>query len=234
MAIVNRTLARQLFGDGEAVGQRLSKDQDSLIVGVAADSKLRSIGEEHVAAVFMPDTFGGILVRVAGDPARWIAPVRQAMAEVDPRAALDVRPLSDAVAGGLFPMRMAALLVGSLSAAGLLLALVGLYAAVAYAVGKRTREMGIRVALGDTRGRIVWTALADGMAVLAVGAAIGLGLAILAIRPVVGIVPDGVNPWAAGQFAAVLALLLSAGAAAALLPARRAASVDPASALREE
>ena len=147
------------------------------VVGEAADAKLRTLGEENVAAVYVPDTFGAVLVRVAGDPGQWIAPLRKAMAEVDPRAALDVRPLADAVAGGVFPMRMAAVLVGSLSAAGLLLALVGLYAAVAHAVGRRTREMGIRVALGATRERIVWTALADGMAVLALGGAVGLGTA---------------------------------------------------------
>ena len=145
-----------------------------------------------------------------------------------------MRPLADAVAGGVFPMRMAAVLVGSLSAAGLLLALVGLYAAVAHAVGRRTREMGIRVALGATRERIVWTALADGMAVLALGGAVGLGTAVLVIRPLVGIVPDGVNPWSPAQFAAVLTLLLAAGAAAALGPARRAARVDAMAALRDE
>ena len=234
VAIVNRTLARQLFGEGEAVGRRLSKERGELIVGVAADSRLRTLGEENVAAVYLPSTFGAVLVRVAGDAERWIGPVRKAMAEVDSRAALDVRPLEDAVAGGLFPIRMAALLVGSLSAAGLLLALVGLYAAVAHSVARRTREMGIRAALGATRARILWTALSDGMEVLALGGAVGLAAAVFAIRPLVGIVPDGVNPWSPMQFAGVFALLLAAGAAAAIGPARRAARVDAAIALRED
>ncbi|MGO9257953.1 MAG: ABC transporter permease [Bryobacteraceae bacterium] len=237
-AIVNRTLARQFFGDGDPVGQqlRLGRERTELleVVGVAADSKLRSLGEENVAALYVPEFGTGLLVRVAGDAGRWIAPLRRAMAEIDPQAALDIRPMADAVAGGLFPMRMAALLVGSLSTVGLLLALVGLYAAVSHAVGKRTREMGIRVALGATRGSIVWVALGDGMGVLGLGAAVGLALAVAAIRPLAGIVPDGVNPWDPAQFAAVLVLLLAAGAAATAGPARRAARVDAAVALREE
>jgi ABC-type antimicrobial peptide transport system permease subunit len=204
------------------------------VVGVAADSKLRSLGEENVSALYVPEFGTGLLVRVAGDAGRWIAPLRQAMGEIDPQAALDIRPMADAVAGGLFPMRMAAVLVGSLSAVGLLLALVGLYAAVSHAVGKRTREMGIRVALGATRGSIVRVALGDGMAVLGLGAAVGLALAVAAIRPLAGIVPDGVNPWDPALFGAVLVLLLAAGAAATAGPARRAARVDAAVALREE
>ncbi len=237
-AILNATLARQLFGGRDPVGQALTLGHDKTelleVVGVAADSRMRSLGEENVAALYLPDFSTGLLVRVAGDPRHWIAPVRQALAEVDPRAALDVRPMADAVAGGLFPMRIAALLVGSLSAAGLLLAVVGLYAAVAHAVGKRTREMGIRVALGASRGNIVWVALADGMAVLAVGAAMGFALAVALIRPLVGIVPDGVNPWDPWQFAAVAGLLLTAGAAATAGPARRAGRVDAAIALRQD
>ena len=98
----------------------------------------------------------------------------------------------------------------------------------------RTREMGIRSALGASRANIVWMAGRDGMAVLAAGAAVGLALAAALIRPVAGIAPEGVDPWAAAQFAAVLALLLAAGAAATAGPARRAARVDAAVALREE
>lgn len=237
-AILNRTLARDLFGESDPIGQhiRLGRDRTELleVVGVAADSRIRSMGEERAPALYVPDFGTGLVVRVAGDARRWIAPLRQAMAEVDAQAALDVRPMADAVAGGLFPMRMAAALVGSLSAAGLLLAMVGLYAAVTHAVGRRTREMGIRSALGASRANIVWVAGRDGMAVLAAGAAVGLALAAALIRPVAGIAPEGVDPWAAAQFAAVLALLLAAGAAATAGPARRAARVDAAVALREE
>jgi putative ABC transport system permease protein len=238
VAILNRTLARQLFGGSDPVGQHLQLGREKTelveVAGVAADSKLRTLGEDNVAALYVPDFSNGLMVRVAGDANRWIAPLRQALAEVDPEAALDIRPMTDAVAGGRFPMRMAAVLVGSQSAVGLLLAVVGLYAAVSHAVGKRTREMGIRVALGATRGSIVWVAVADGMAVLAMGAAVGLALAAALVRPLAGIVPDGVNPWEPAQFAAVLAVLLAAGAAATAGPARRAARVEAAVALREE
>jgi len=237
-AILNRTLARQLFGNGDPVGRRVrlgrEKPEWLEVVGVAADSKLRSLGEESVAALYVPDFGLGFVVRVEGEAERWIGALRAAMAEIDPRAGLDIRPMSDAVAGGMFPMRMAALLVGSLSAAGLLLAVVGLYAAVAHAVGRRTREMGIRTALGATRGSIVWTAISGGMAVLAVGAAVGLAMAVALIRPLTGIVPDGVNPWDPRQFVAVAAVLLAAGAGASAAPARRATRVEAAVVLREE
>ena len=237
-AILNRRLAHELFGDGDPVGQqvRIGRENAELleVVGVVADARLRSIGEDRAAAVYVPDFGLGLMVRLSGEAERWAAPVRQAMAEVDRTAALDVRPMGDAVAGGMFPMRIAAALGGSLSVAGLLLAMVGLYAAVAHAVGRRTREMGIRAALGATRARIVWTAMSGGMTVLAIGAAVGLAVAMALIRPLVGIVPDGVNPWDARQFASVAALLLATGAAAAAAPARRAARVDAAMALRQD
>ena len=110
-------------------------------------------------------------------------------------SAIDVRPLSDATAGAIFPMRVAAGFVGSLSAIGLLLVLAGLYSSVSYATRRRTREMAIRAAIGATRAKILWTAIRDGVAVLACGILVGLPLAIAAIRPLTGILPAGVNPW---------------------------------------
>ena len=128
------------------------------IIGVAADSKMRTLGEGNVPAFFKPDFNTELLVRVAGNSAQWIEPLRSALAEVDLTAALDVRPMEEAVAGAMFPMRVASVFVGSLSGLGLVLSLVGLYGSVSYAVGRRTREMGIRAALGASRSRIVWVA----------------------------------------------------------------------------
>ena len=142
--------------------------------------------------------------------------------------------MSDAVEGALFPMRMASALVGSLSALGMVLALVGLYGSISYSVGRRTREMGIRSALGATAGRITWTALGDGVKIVAIGAALGLALAIAAIRPLADLLPDGLDPWDPRMLAAPLLLLAGTGALAAWLPARRAARVDPLIALRQD
>jgi putative ABC transport system permease protein len=237
-AIVNRTLAREFFGGADPIGARLvrRRERDELleIVGVAADSKMRTLGEGSRPAIYTPDYNAQLLVRVAGEPERWIEPLRGVLTETDAAAALDIRPLRIAVAGALFPMQIASGFVGALSCLGLALALVGLYGSVSYAVSRRTREMGIRSALGATRVRILRTALRDGMAVVAAGVLVGLALAVAAIRPLVDLLPDGVNPWDPLLFAAVGTLLVLSGAAAALVPARRAANVDPAIALRDE
>jgi putative ABC transport system permease protein len=153
---------------------------------------------------------------------------------VDPDAALDIRTMRDATAGAIWPIRMASVLLASLSGLGLALALIGLYASVSDSTGRRTREMGIRVALGATPARIVWVSVRDSIAVLLCGGAVGIIFAVAAIRPVANLAPAGVNPWSPAMFAAVLLILLASGAAAAYLPARRAAKLDPSAALREE
>jgi putative ABC transport system permease protein len=235
-AIVNRTLARQFFGRGDPIGAHLveGRDREEMleIVGVAADSKMRTVGEAAAPAFYTPDYNGQLLVRVAGDPAQWIESLGHALAEGD--SALEIRPMRDAVAGALFPMRVAAAFVGSLGGLGLALALVGIYGSMSYAVGRRTREMGIRAALGATRLRILWTALRDGAVVLAPGAGVGLLFAISAVRPLAGLLPDGLDPWDPRMFAGAAVLLVTAGVAAAAVPAQRASRVDPAVALREE
>jgi len=238
-AIVNRTLARQLFGDADPIGARLlnarGKQEEALVVvGVVADTSMRTLGEGNMPALYTPDFNGQFLVRVAGDARRWIEPLRGALSEVDRTSAQDIRPLRDAVEGAMFPMRIASGFVGCLSGLGLVLALVGLYGSVSYAVGRRTREMGIRAALGATRGRILGTALRDGMAVVAIGVVLGLASAAAAIRPLVDLLPAGFNPWDPLMFATVGAFVLATGAIAALVPARRAAKVDPSVAFRDE
>ncbi len=236
--IVNRTLAREFFLDADPIGEYLlmGREKEDLleIIGVAADSKMRTLGEGNVPAVFEPDFNTELLVRVAGKSAQWIEPLRSALAEVDLTAALDVRPIEEAVAGAMFSMRVASVFVGSLSGLGLVLSLVGLYGSVSYSVSRRTREMGIRAALGASRSRIVWVALRDGVAVLTFGTIVGVPLAISAIRPLVDLVPEGVNPWDSAWFSAVALTLLATGCAAAWIPARRVAHVDPSIALRQD
>jgi ABC-type antimicrobial peptide transport system permease subunit len=204
------------------------------IIGVTADAKMRTLGEAHAPMFFTPFTDSQLLVRVAGDPSQWIKPLSAVLREVDTVSAIDVRPLSDATAGAIFPMRIAAGFIGSLSALGLLLVITGLYGSVSYATRRPTREMAIRSALGATRSTILWTAIRDGVAVLTCGVVVGLPLAMAAIRPLTGILPDGVNPWDPIMFSAVCLLLLATGAGAAFIPARFAANVDPSLSLREE
>jgi predicted permease len=237
-AIINRALARQLFGDNNPIGARLlrgrEKPQDLEIVGVVADTRMRTLGEGSVPALFTPDYNGEFLVRVAGDPRQWIEPLRAALSEVDNASAQDIRPMRDALDGATFPIQVASGFVGSLSGLGLALALVGLYGSVSYAVRRRVREMGIRAALGATRSRILLMVLRDGMAVVLGGIIVGLAAAVAAIRPVVDLLPAGVNPWDPMMFAVVGAFVMLTGALATLAPALRAAAVDPSVALRDE
>ena len=162
---------------------------------------MRTLGEASAPAMFKPEFNAQLFVRVAGNPASWIQPLRNALGEVDGTAALDVRPLEEAVGGAMFPMRVGTGFLGALSSLGLALSLIGLYGSVSYAVGRRTREFGIRAALGASRVRIVRTALRDGVAVLACGAAIGAPLAISAIRPARRSLPGWLQPLGARSLA---------------------------------
>jgi ABC-type antimicrobial peptide transport system permease subunit len=119
-----------------------------------------------------------------------------------------------------------------MGAVGLLLALSGLYSSVSYATRRRKRELAIRVSLGATRSNILWTAVRDGVAVLVCGIAAALPLTIAAIRPLADILPDGLEPWNPAMLVSVTLVMLATGAAAAWLPARNAAGVDPAPVLR--
>ena len=170
---------------------------------------MRTFGEAAAPACYTPDYNGQFLVRVSGDPAQWIEPLRRALAAADPAPALDIRPLHDAVAGALFPMQMAAAFVTSIGGIGLVLALVGIYGSVSYAVSRRTREFGIRAALGATRARILWTAVRDGALLLIGGTMVGLWVAISAVRPLVDLLPDGVDPWDPRLFAATALALIA-------------------------
>ena len=234
-AIVSLTLARRLFGRVNPIGAPLLRGpgtEDVLqVVGVAADARLRTLGERAAPVLYTPDFNGQFLVRVSGDATQWIEPLRRAMTAADPAPAFDIRPLRDAVAGALFPVRIAAAFVGSISALGLVLALVGLYGSVSYAVSCRTREMAIRAALGATRARIIWTALRESALILASAAAVGLLFVIQAVRPLVDLLPDGVDPWDPKLYTAVSLALLGAGLTAAAIPAKRAAQADPREAL---
>lgn len=236
--VVNLTLSQQVFGNANPLGKYLTMGQDKVelleIVGVSADSRMRTLGEGNMPALFKPDFNSQLLVRVVGAPVQWIAPLRKAFAEIDDTAALDVRPLKDAVAGAIFPMRAAAWFLGGLSGLGLVLTLVGLYGSVSYSVGRRERDFGIRTALGAPRGRLVWTALRGGLLVLACGVLIGVPLAVSVMRPLVELLPAGVNPWGPIPFFLAVLSLFGTGFFAAWLPARRAASLDPARLLRQQ
>jgi predicted permease len=153
--IVNRTLALELFEDRDPIGRYLvtgpGQEERLEVIGVAADARMRTLGEGNAPALFRPEFNGQLLVRVTGNSGNWVRPLQKALGELDRTAAVEIRPLSEAAAGALFPLRVATGFVGSFSVLGAALALIGLYGSVSYAVGRRTREFGIRAALGATR-----------------------------------------------------------------------------------
>jgi predicted permease len=237
-ALVNQALARRLFGNADPVGSELvvgpAPERRLEIVGVIGDTRMRTLGEGHAPMFFTPYDDAQMMVRTAGDAARWVASIRQSLAQANPASALDVRPASEAAAGAIFPMRVASGFLASMSGIGLLLTLSGLYSSVSYATRRRTREMAIRMAVGATRPAVLRTAISDGVAVLFCGMVAGIPLALAAIRPLTNILPDGLNPWNPAMLLSVALILLATGVAAAWMAVRTAIRVDLSSVLRQD
>jgi len=209
------------------------------VVGVARDAKYRSLGEPAEPFLYLPlaqhYTPRAHLV-VGFDPAAPapLGALREALASADSGLSGDrLESLARTVDASLFPARMGALLLGAFGVLALLLAVIGVYGVLAYSVGQRTREIGIRIALGAARGDVLRLVMGEGMLLVAVGLLVGLALAVAATRLLAGFL-YGISPTDAVTFGAVLLLLSGAALAASWLPARRASRVDPMVALRND
>jgi ABC-type antimicrobial peptide transport system permease subunit len=168
------------------------------------------------------------------DPVEVIARVRQVIAEVDPQVPMfAVRMQVDAVNDQVVTERLFATLCGGFGVVGLALAVIGLYGVLSYAVTRRTREIGIRVALGAERRRIVWTVAREALELLAIGVLVGLPAA-LALARLVESKLYGLKPNDPATVAGAVAVLLVAALAAGLVPARAATRIEPVTALRHE
>ena len=160
--------------------------------------------------------------------------LREALSSLDDTAAVEVGTLRSKLAFAYLPTQIGAVLVGSLGALGLLLALVGIYGAMAFAVSRRTAEIGIRMALGASTWQVLRAILGTSFGTVSAGLAIGIVLAVVAAHPVAFFLAEGVTPMDPVTFGTVILICLSAGGIAAIIPARRALSIDPMSALRVE
>jgi len=173
------------------------------------------------------------VVRTKNDPMLLADPVRKVIHGIDPlQPVAQVRTMDEIVRETFARQRFSALLLGGFSLVSLLLAAVGIYGVLAYSVTERTREIGVRVALGAEPARIVALILSSGMRVVLVGAAVGLGGA-LALTGLLRSLLFGVKPHDATTLSVVVAVLVGVALAAAYLPARRAAHLAPVDALRE-
>jgi predicted permease len=237
VVIVNETLARRFWPDSPALGRRLKDGAE--VIGVARDGKYRTLGERPRPFLYTSlrqDTRGtcALVVRTEGDPRPLLGAIRNAVREVDPRVPTGrPRPLAEAVAGALLLPRAAAGLLGFFAALGLLLAAVGILGVTAYLANARVGEIGLRLALGASRGAILRWLLRPGLAPVAVGLGVGAGLAVSAAWGLSGFL-SGIWPIDLKSLLAAVSLLALAAGGAGFVPAWLAANLDPASALRRE
>jgi putative ABC transport system permease protein len=241
--IVNETFVNRYLSGRNPIGRTLAqKSPDGSrvqeIVGVVADSKVHSLGEEPRPAIYEPYQARGaatnFLVRVDGSAQSAIAMVDRVVQNHDPLAAVETRTMRQGLAFALLPSQLGMAILGTLGLLGLLLAMVGLYGMMAYAVSRRTSEIGIRVALGATQTQILQMALRDSLTVVGAGMLVGLAIALPATRLLVEFLVPGLSPNDPISLIGTVLLLGSAAVAASYLPARRASRVSPTVALRYE
>ena len=205
------------------------------IVGVSRDHKVRSAGEAPLAYVHRPIGKGrsiDLVVRTAGPAEPLVPAVRQAVWALEPDAVFTTDGVAtEAVEATMAPTRIGATLIGVVGALALLLAAVGLYGVIAYSVSLRTREVGIRMALGAERSQVLRMVLAQGTRLAVVGAAIGVVLAA-AVASVLQSMLYGVSAFDPVAYTAAAGLLLLVALAANLAPAVAASRVAPATAIR--
>ena len=242
VVVVSEALAQRLWPGSSAVGKRLrSADGNEVrdVVGVTRNVKVRSLGEAPRSLIYEAlsqdqPTFVTIVARTARDAERTAIDVVAAVRELDRALPIyETKTMERHLGVMLLPARLSALLLSAFAALALALACIGLYGLVSYAVAQRTREVGIRMSLGADGGRVVRLLLGGGLRLVVLGGAIGLALAVVAGRLVAGLLYQ-VSAFDLGAFVAVAVVLGLAASLAAWLPARRAARISPAVALRAE
>ena len=240
VAVVNETLARKLSPDGGAIGRTFRfRDSSTTVVGIARDAKYATLDETTPPFVYFPMAQAWqpnqvLIARTAGDPGQLGPAIEQAQLSIDPLLPRPrVTTLSRATGIVLLPQRTAAIVTGALGCVGLLLASVGLYGIMAFSASWRTREIGIRIALGAQRSSVLGLMIRDGLRLAAVGIVIGLVLAAAATRLLAGWLFN-ISPLDGTTFVGMSAIFITVAFVASYLPARRAAASDPLTALRAE
>ncbi|MEP7343281.1 MAG: ABC transporter permease [Acidobacteriota bacterium] len=248
-AIINETMARQYWPGENAVGKRFKlggTDSTSpwrTVVGVVGDVKEMGLEAPPKAETFypfqqLPDMLWNmprdLTVRTSGDPMSLVAAVRQAVWSVDPAQPIsNVRTMDEIMAEEVAQRRIGMTLLAAFAALALLLASLGIYGVLSYAVTQRTQEIGIRMALGANRLAVLRLVMADGLRLAAAGVAIGLGVSFALTRLMTGLL-FGVSASDPRTLAGVTLLLTAVALLACYVPARRATKVDPMIALRYE
>jgi putative ABC transport system permease protein len=246
VVVINESFARKYFPGVDPIGRRFkpglsTTEKDTPwreVVGVVGDIRHRSLSAPTRPGYFVPYAQGLItplrVVIRTRNPAGIVDGLRKVIARRDPEIAVyDVKTMEEYLATSVASPRFQTRLLALFAGLGLALTAVGLYGVMAYAVAQRTREFGIRLALGARPGEVLGLVMRGGLALVAIGLAAGIVAAIFATRLLAGAL-YGVNRLDPATFGGVAAVLLAAGMLASYLPARRATRVDPIGALRSE
>jgi predicted permease len=243
--IINETLANRLFPGQDPIGKMVlhrtgpppAPERLVEIVGVARDSKYRTLGEEPQPFVYAPaaqqyDSRFWILALTSGPGV--MASLQRTVREADPNLPiLQSGTLAEVTAFGLLPQRVAAWIAGSVGLIALVLAMIGVYGLTSHAVVQRRREIGIRIALGALRGQVLRMTVRRSLLLTTIGSAIGLTLAAGVAQLMTGLL-FGISPIDPVSFVGAVTLLGAVSLMACIIPARRAASLNPVEALRAE
>jgi putative ABC transport system permease protein len=254
VAVVNETAARLFWPGEDPLGKRFMLDVVSgerlrSVVGVVPNIPLRTASTEDNAVIYVsylqqPDTYRGtlgnmfgqmtFLIRATGDPSELVSPARAAVAEIDSdRPIADIQASTQYIAGSVRDRGYYALLIGVFGFTATLLAVIGVYGVMAYSVAQRTREIGIRIALGANVGDVLYLVGKRSLFLIASGLALGLAGSIGLTR-LISSQLWGVTPTDPMTFAGVTVILMLAALLACLIPARRAIRVNPTDALRSQ
>jgi putative ABC transport system permease protein len=245
VVIINRAFAERFWPGKDPIGRRIQVGQRKpdnpwrTVVGVSGDVRQTSLDLPPLPEVEMPISQwpvrrAAFVVRCRRPPSTLLGPIRARLRSFDPMLPtddLDVYP--NLVSQSLASRQWLANAVAGFAGAAFLLAAIGIYGVIAYRVSERTREIGIRVALGARRGDVVQLIVGEGARVVTSGLIAGIAAAAAAARVLTGLL-FGLRPGDPSTFAAVTALLFATGLVASYLPARRASRIDPMTALREE
>ena len=242
--VVNETFVKKYLSDTTPIGHQISinnrNEKPYTIVGVAADSKYTSVRETARPMAYIPyaqsprEGAMQVELRVAGSPEAFLPAVRRAMVQFAPDVAM-LQPMTqiEQFDETLAQDRVFARLASFFGVLAVLLVATGLYGTLAYKVARRTAEIGVRMALGARRPQVLWLVMRESMILCAVGGLVGIAGSVAGVRWLRSML-YGIGPWDPGTFAAAIAGIVLVAVAASLVPARRAASVDPMVALRLE
>jgi putative ABC transport system permease protein len=241
VAVVNQSVAQRYWGAADPVGTRVSDDGENwvTVVGVVGDVKQEGLGEEFPHQVYLPLSQNlplafNFLIRTGGNPMSIAREATAVIHSIDPRQPVAfVKTMEDVRSENIAAPRLVTLLLALFAALALTISVAGIVALVAFTVTQRTRELGIRLALGAAKGSVLWMVVRQGVVLVLVGLLAGAAAA-LALTRFIGSWLYGVTATDPVTFLLISLVFASTAVVAAYVPARRAARVDPMTALRSE